>query len=191
MRMKYCLRYAFICCLMAGSVELMAVGPTYSDAEQHTVQALLQELQEYPHTKQIKHIEREVIDHEVGLGAIQKVRGEWHFKDSERLTGTLISYTWLMENGFSSAEVMEDFLQSVAKIQGSRELFACEGRACGRAVQWANRVFNQRVLFGREGLQKYRVFALEDGQDARLLTYSAERSTDRQYLHIELLLIAQ
>jgi hypothetical protein len=137
--------------------------------------------------------EREVVDHEVGLGAIQKVRGEWQFKDSERLTGTLFRYTWQIENGFDSADVMEEFLRAVADIKGSEELFSCKGRACGRSVQWANRVFNQRLMFGQEGLQRYRVYALpaaQGGQGSRILAYSAERTADRQYLHVEWLVIS-
>jgi hypothetical protein len=69
-------------------------------------------------------------------------------------------------------------------------LFSCDGRACGRAVQWANRVFGQRVLFGREDLQRYAVFALPGENAGRLLVYSAERTADRQYLHVEWLQIA-
>jgi hypothetical protein len=57
-------------------------------------------------------------------------------------------------------------------------------------VQWANRVFRQRVLYGREDLQRYRVYALEEaGAQYRLVVYSAARTADRQYLHVDLLLI--
>ena len=95
-----------------------------------------------------------------------------------------------MDTGFSAAELMAQLLDSVADIDGAGELFACEGRACGRAVQWANRVFKQRVLFGREDLQRYRVYSVEGTPQARLLAYSAERTADRQYLHVEWLVIS-
>lgn len=173
---------------LAGILLLVTWGSASADSP--GIQSLLQQVDDYPHTQQIDFSEREVIEHEVGLGAIQKLRGEWHFKHSERLSGTLLSYTWLIRNGFSSAEEMAQLLKSVAQIDGSKELFSCDGRACGRAVQWANQAFNERVLYGREDLQRYRVYALQGATDARLLTYSAERSADRQYLHVELLLIA-
>jgi hypothetical protein len=159
-------------------------------ADEPGIEALLQQLDGYPHTRQIAFVQGEVTDHEVGLGALQKVRGEWRFKHSERLSGTLLRYTWLIGNGFSSAEVMTNLLASVEKVPGAKELFACDGRACGRAVQWANRVFNQRVLFGREDLQRYSVFALAGEEAGRVLVYSAERTADRQYLHVEWLQIA-
>jgi uncharacterized protein DUF4892 len=174
------------CAALVSSMFFSAVVTAQSPG----VVALLQEVDAYPHTQQVEFSQREVIDYEVGLGAIQKIRGEWHFKDSERVSGTLLSYTWLMDPGFSAAELMAQLLDSVADINGASELFACEGRACGRAVQWANRVFKQRVLFGREDLQRYRVYSFEGTPRARLLTYSAERTADRQYLHVEWLVMS-
>lgn len=153
-------------------------------------ESLLRQLDESPNTRQIAFSSKEVVDHEIGLGAIQKVRGVWRFKHSERLSGTLISYTWQIGNGYRAAEVMAQLLDSVAEIEGASNLFSCDGRACGRAVEWANRVFEQRVLFGREDKQQYRVVSLEGAQAARLIVYSGERTADRQYLHAELFLIA-
>jgi hypothetical protein len=174
--------------LVFAIIPMFACGP--AGAEVAVIETLLQQLDEYPHTKQIDFSELEVIDHEVGLGALQKVRGEWRFKRSERLSGSLQRHTWLIDGGFNSAEVMAKLLTSVENIEGATELFSCDGRACGRAVQWANRVFNQRVLFGREDLQRYSVFAVQGEETGRLLVYSAERTADRQYLHVEWLRIA-
>jgi len=153
--------------------------------------ALLERLDASPYTKQVAFSKQEVFDHEIGLGAIQKVRGEWRFKHSERLSGTLLSYTWQILDGFDSAQVMEDFLDAVTMEEGARLLFTCQGRACGQGVQWANRVFHERVLYGREDLQRYRVYAIEGEQTHRLVAYSAKRTEDRQYLHVELLQIAR
>jgi Domain of unknown function (DUF4892) len=179
--------------LLLVTVPLFFCGTTHADApgvEAPGVEALLQQLDDYPHTRQVDFSVREVSEHEVGLGAIQKVRGEWRFKHSERHNGTLRSYTWLIGNGFSASEVLADLVESVAQIEGASQLFSCDGRACGRAVQWANRVFDERVLFGREDLQRYRVYALQGAANSRLLVYSAERTADRQYLHVEWLQIA-
>lgn len=159
-------------------------------AEAGSAEALLRQLDESARVRQMAFSSEEVVDHEIGLGAIQKVRGAWQFKHSERLSGTLLSYTWQVGNGYRAAEVMAQLLDSVARIEGATNLFSCDGRACGRAVEWANRVFEERVLYGREDKQQYSVFAFAGEQAARLIVYSAERTEDRQYLHVELLLTA-
>ena len=145
---------------------------------------LLQALDNYPHAQRIDISSNGVVDHEIGLGALQKIRGAWRFKNSERLTGELTRYTWQIVDGFTSSEVMEELLGRVEK-SGAQLRFSCDGRACGHGEQWANRVFRQRVLYGRDDLQRYRVYAVDDS--TRLLVYASARTADRQYLHAELL----
>ncbi len=175
--------------LIIAIVSLVPFSASVVNAAEPTIEILLRQLSEYPHAKQVAFSEQQVVDHEVGLGAIQKVHGEWRFKDSERLTGTLLSYTWQIVDGFTSAAVMDELLGSLAKEEGAIVLFECEGRACGKGVQWANRVFGERVLYGREDLQQYRVYAFQAGKAYRLVGYSAARTTDRQYLHVDLIRI--
>ena len=149
-----------------------------------TPQVLLEALDAYPHAVRVSYSQVEVVDHEIGLGAMQKIRGTWRFKTSERQSGSLVRYTWQIVDGFTSNEVMEEI---ETKLEGASVLFACDGRSCGQGVQWANRVFRERVLYGRDELQRYRVFdPLGDGRH-RLLLFSSARTADRQYLHPELL----
>ncbi len=176
--------------ILIWAIALLVVPSSLAEGVAPSPEELLQQLDAYPHARQIAFSRKEVLDHEIGLGAMQKVRGEWRFKHSERLSGTLLSYTWQIVDGFNAAQVMATLLDKVAQREHASLLFACEGRACGQGVQWANRVFNERELYGREDLQRYRVFSLQGEETYRLLAYSAERTEDRQYLHVELLRIA-
>jgi len=182
-RMMKCLRItAAVCVLALGRIPHVAAG----DPE-----ALLQRLNEYPHAQQISFSRTEVIDHEIGLGAMQKIRGDWRFKNSERLSGTLVSYTWQIVDGFTSEQVMDKLLEEVEEDDAAASLlFSCKGRACGDAAQWANRVFKERVLYGRAELQRYSVYGLQGNAEYRLVTYGAARTEDRQYLRADLLIVS-
>lgn len=172
---------------------LLSAAPTLAQQPM----ALLQQLDDYPHAKTIEFSESEVVDYEIGLGPIEKLRGSWRFKRSERKSGLLTRYTWQITDGFTSIELMDELLAKVESLSGSELLYSCDGRTCGQGAQWANWVFGQRILYGREEFQRYRVFQLagasagaeETAADAqyRLLIYSAARSAERQYLHVELL----
>jgi len=154
-------------------------------------EALLQQLNDFPHARQVAQSEEQVRDHEIGLGAMQKVQGAWRFKSSERQSGLLSRHTWQIVDGFTSMEVMGKLITTLEEQAGTTLLFTCDARACGQGVQWANRVFHQRVLYGREDLQRYRVYALQvDAVEYRLALYSSARTADRQYLHVDLLRIA-
>ncbi len=146
---------------------------------------VLARLDAYPHALRINHSVSEVLDYEIGLGSIKKVRGVWQLDESERVSGTLHRYTWQIIDGFTSREVLADAVQDLADAE---LLYSCDGRACGQGVQWANRVFRERLLYGRDDLQQYRVFG--SGQAWRVLLFSAARTADRQYLHAEWLEIS-
>lgn len=147
-------------------------------------------VEQYPHTENVANSVEDIQDLEIALGALQKVRSVWQFKDSERVTGELQRNTWQLAAGFSSAELFEDVSQRAAQLAGSELLFACSGRACGHGSQWANRVFAQRILYGRDDLQSYSIYRIEEDARYRLLIYSSFRSTSRQYLHIDLIRLA-
>lgn len=146
---------------------------------------LLQRFNDYPHATSVNAGSEAVVDYEVGLGAMQKIRGAWRFKDSERLSGQRTYYTWQITDGFTANEVLAEI---EADLESEVLIFSCDGRSCGQGVQWANRVFRERVLYGRDELQRYRLYGPADDSmsDYRLLLFSTARTADRQYLHVEL-----
>jgi len=150
-------------------------------------QALLRDIDDSAHVQRVDMSEETVVDHEIGLDAMHKVRGVWRFETSERVSGRIQRYTWQITDGFTSIEVMQTLLENVEALEGSSLLFACDGRACGHSAQWANRVFGQRVLYGRQDLQRYRVYTLLNGGEYRLMIYASARTADRQYLQANLL----
>lgn len=172
------------------ALALLVLVATGTAAEVSAPMQLLQQLDEFPHAQQIEYEQSDVLDYEVGLGAMQKISGAWQLKHSERFNGKLTRYTWQLNDGFTSLEVMNDLLAQIEKLDAETLLFSCDGRACGSGVQWANRVFQQSVLYGRESLQYYRVFSIGESPKYLLLIYAAARTADRQYLHTELLQVA-
>ena len=113
---------------------------TAAIAAQDSPVLLLQQLDEFPHAKQVSYSREQVLDYELGLGAMQKVRGVWQLKDSERLSGTLTRYTWQIIDGFSSLEVM----QELARDDGMTMMVVTHEMGFARRVA-------DRVIFMDEG----------------------------------------
>ena len=175
--------------LLAAGVAALLLASVAAQAQ--NPEALLQQTDEFPHARTVDFSQQAVIDYEVGLGAIQKIGGAWRFKQSERFSGELTSYTWQLVDGFTSLEVLDDLVTAIEAMKTSQLLFDCESRSCGPSVQWANRVFHQRVLYGTEKMQRYRVYSVEDGGRYLVIVYSSARTADRQYLHAALLKVEQ
>ena len=154
-------------------------------------ETIISNFNEVPHTDLIATSDRQVLDHEVGLGALQKVRGVWRFKSSERLSGNLQRFTWQVLDGFTSQEMFEDLSNKLEQVEGASVLFECEGRACGHGAQWANRVFGQRLLYGRDDLQRYRVYRFGEAGEYWVAVYASARTSERQYLHADLIQVSE
>lgn len=71
--------------------------------------------------------------------------------------------------------------------RGAQILFECSGVRCGRSNVWANQIFNQSVLYGRDGAQDYLVAAMADEDGNRWLTsmYTVTRGNLREYVWVE------
>lgn len=77
--------------------------------------------------------------------------------------------------------------QSLLQARGARVLFECSGRACGRSNVWANQVFDQATLYGRDSDQDYLVAAAtgESGKTWLTLVYTVTRGSQREYAWVE------
>lgn len=165
-------------------------APAAGTASTPEPEQLLLELDAFPHTRRVDTSREQVVDYEVGLGAMQKQQGDWQFKKSERLDGERLRFSWQIIDGFSSREIFEGLVADVEQLPRSELLFACESRACGNGAEWANGVFGQRVLYGRADAQRYRIYRVVGDRTYYLLAYASARTADRQYLHAEVLTLA-
>lgn len=70
---------------------------------------------------------------------------------------------------------------------GAQLLFECTGIACGRSNVWANQIFQQPGLLGRDAAQDYVVAATtaEDGRQWLTLVYAVTRGNLREYVWVE------
>ncbi len=155
-------------------------------------ESYLLNLQEYDYLQPLGALrEGAVRNYLVPLGAVQKVRGVWAPRESERVSGERLAQTWQLDAGFTSAEIVEELEAQLGEDSSAELLFACGGVSCGSSVQWANRIFRERLLYGTQASQLYRVYALErDNSAYRVLIYGSARSADRQFVHVEFLSLA-
>ena len=131
--------------------------------------------------------EKEAYDYQIGLSALQKIRGSWQFKKSVRLSGLVLSETWQVEGGYDSQEISEMIAVWIGDKLSSKVLFECRGRSCGSSSQWASRIFERRLLYGRDDTQRYTVYQNSGLTDFWLIVYSSARSNNRQYVQTVLI----
>lgn len=92
----------------------------------------------------------------------------------------------------SNRQVARDYYVKLVQSQGASILFECTGIRCGRSNVWANQVFGQRELYGRDSTQDYFVAGTRDPDGSVWLTsvYTVTRGNLREYVWVERLKVA-
>lgn len=122
-------------------------------------------------------------DHWVILGAIERIKGAVKPESDVRLAGRLTQWLWQLPVGHSSDEAFSHALNQIGN--DVIPLFDCLGRDCGLSNDYANQVFEQGILYGRDSNQRYWV-GLENGSKKTIwVIYTTQRSNKRVYAYVE------
>ncbi|WP_203141089.1 DUF4892 domain-containing protein [Marinobacter mangrovi] len=125
-------------------------------------------------------------NHHVLLSPVREVNDE--IRADRQLRLDVVGHGRLMEiDPDSSLERVEEFYREAMAQRSGRTLFTCRGRDCGRSNVWANRIFHQATLYGRDEDQSYAAYSYrgDDGQLQLVLLYSITRGNQRDYVWLE------
>lgn len=129
--------------------------------------------------------------HLVLFSPVREIRGEIRSDVMARLPVT--GQGQLFEiNRDANREAAQEHYRRALQARGGQILFECSGVACGRSNVWANQIFEQPRLLGRDQAQDYFVGAVADVDGNRWLTlvYTVTRGNLREYVWIEHLKVA-
>ncbi|MEX2475491.1 DUF4892 domain-containing protein [Marinobacter sp.] len=87
----------------------------------------------------------------------------------------------------SSRQDAREHYKRLLQARGAQVLFQCSSRSCGRSNVWANQIFDQATLYGRDENQDYLVAATTDSSGITWLTlvYTVKRGNQREYVWVE------
>ena len=120
----------------------------------------------------------------VFLGAVSEVNNELRVSNSIQKQWSGIRRTLRIGRNYNLGEVAQYYRSRIQEKEAT-VLFECEGRACGNSNVWANRVFDESRLYGRDDTQSYWVTAWPDAQNRIQLNtlYLIERGNRELYVH--------
>ncbi|MFL1485198.1 DUF4892 domain-containing protein [Marinobacter sp. LN3S78] len=129
--------------------------------------------------------------HRVMLSAIREVGDEVRAERSVRLEVDGTGHLYLLDRDANRQDARAWYLKQL-QARNATILFQCEGRQCGRSNVWANQVFDQASLYGRDTNQDYLVAGWQDeaGQRWLVLLYTVTRGNQRDHLWVEQLRLA-
>ena len=134
-----------------------------------------------PLAKLDKELQQQTNDYRLALGAAVKINRTIRLGNEMRLTGELSRVTWEYPKSHEPSEALESVREQLLSA-GAELLFECEGRDCGASNIWANDLFQNPALYGRDDFQRY--VALQLNGDFYAI-YANRRGNQRVYLHID------
>jgi len=126
------------------------------------------------------------------LGAVSEVNNELRVNDSIRKRWSGFERTLRVGRNYRVEEVAE-YYRSRIREKEATVLFECQGRACGNSNVWANQVFDESRLYGRDDAQRYWVTAWPDAKNRIQLNtlYAIERGNREVYVHEQAFRLAE
>ena len=116
------------------------------------------------------------------LSALTKTQSAEH---EVRLQGQLRRHVWGVESSFTMQEVTDYFS---TQLEGMRTLYECKALDCGSNNFWANNIFGNARLVGRDKYQYYRVALKQEAQQSTLyVLYIIQRGTKQIMVNLDVL----
>lgn len=145
-------------------------------------------LQRFPGTTVVSQASETSIVHQLALGILQRNAGIAVPEDTRRITGDLTKVLYEIPREYSGEDVYQYF-RSQLNADSYRELFSCLGRACGSSNDWANDIFQNRILYGPAQNQYYMAYqqAGNTGLEPAVAVYIITRGNRRLYAYVEII----
>lgn len=130
--------------------------------------------------------------HLVLFSPVREVNNEIRSETMARLPVKGVGQLYEVTAGVNREEARDHYLAEL-QARGAQVLFECSGRNCGRSNVWANQIFDQSSLYGRDSNQDYLVAgSVDEGGDPWLtLVYTVTRGNNREYVWVEHLVLPQ
>lgn len=149
--------------------------------------AVQADIEVFPSARLLDEQQREVKHYRLVISELKRNKATTFGEQERRLGGQLLRRIWAVEPGFSLTEVQQFFQQ---QLSDSEVIYQCQGLACGSSHFWANTIFQNGRLVGREQNQHYWVAkqVREDGSQQVWVVYLVQRGSKQVYIAMDQLL---
>ena len=177
--MNHCLR-------VAGRLQRAILALLISLSPCVLAQSLAEPPEAFPASSLVSSKTIESPGHLVLFSPVREIRGEIRSDIMARLPVDGEGLLYEIGRDANRAAARRHY-QRVLQERGAVTLYECRGVECGRSNVWANQIFEQSRLLGRDSDQDYLVAVAVDEAGQRWLTsiYTVTRGNLREYVWVE------
>jgi outer membrane protein OmpA-like peptidoglycan-associated protein len=126
-------------------------------------------------------------DYLILLSAPKRVNNQLRVEKELRANISGLNETYRINDGHTTEQAFKYYLSQLKQL-GAKIIYQCASRDCGRSSSWAEGVYRNSKLYGKDATQFYFAAAVQSNGEQWLVTvYTVERGNRRVYAHIETL----
>jgi hypothetical protein len=146
-----------------------------------TVQAANIE-QDFPRAELVKETISKNSEYRLVLSELKRKQAITSGEVERLISGDVKRQFWQLSVNHEVEQILEHFL---AQWKGAQVMYRCSGLDCGSSNFWANKIFNNAKLYGRDANQAY-VVVLMPGKPNRIyVLYAVQRSKQKLYFNLD------
>ncbi len=116
------------------------------------------------------------------ISGLKRKRAETSGEVERLITGDVERQFWQISTNHEVEQIIDYFLD---QWQNAKILYRCKGLDCGSSNFWANEIFNNAKLYGRDKNQAY-VVAMVPGSPNRIyVLYAVQRSKQKLFFNLD------
>lgn len=126
-------------------------------------------------------------DYLILISAPKRVNNQLRVEKELRANISGLKETYRINDGHTTEQAFKHYLSQLKQL-GAKIIYQCASRDCGRSSSWAEGVYRNSKLYGKDAAQFYLAAAVQSNGEQWLVTvYTVERGNRRVYAHIETL----
>jgi hypothetical protein len=155
----------------------LALAPVQADASTRSMT-----LEAFPRAELIEETQLKNTEYRLVLSGLKRKRATTSGEVERLITGDVNRQFWQISTNHEVEQILEYFL---SQWQGAQIMYRCAGLDCGSSNFWANDIFGNAKLYGRDAGQAY-VVAMIPGNPNRLyVLYAVQRSKQKLYFNLD------
>lgn len=161
----------FYTAVLASSMLLFSANSWASDS-----------IESFPRAELVEETQSYNTEYRLVLSGLQRKQAVTSGEIERLISGDVKRQVWQLSVNHEVDQILEHFLD---QWQGAQILYRCSGLDCGSSNFWANTIFENAKLYGRDANQAYVVAMLPGSPNTIHVLYAVQRSKHKLYFNLD------
>ncbi|MGK0249691.1 MAG: hypothetical protein ACI910_002447 [Oleispira sp.] len=139
-------------------------------------------MEAFPRAELVKETQLNNTEYRLVLSGLKRKRAVTSGEVERLIGGDVNRQFWQISTNHEVEQILEYFL---SQWEGAQIMYRCSGLDCGSSNFWANDIFNNAKLYGRDADQSYVVAMIPGNPNRIYVLYAVQRSKQKLYFNLD------